>query len=174
MVEGALSGLFALFTQGRGLSVAQTADLLALFGGGGLLLQYPVGWLADHRGVGSAGILCALGTAVAALLLAWPLDYALAMVAVFLLGGFIKAFLTLAIVASTLTTGGNMARNVSVISMVYSGTAIVGPLIAGATMAATRPDALMVFTAILALSMSGALAWTLLGRPGRVVGTNVR
>ena len=173
MVEGALSGLFGLFTQGRGLTVAQTADLLALFGVGGLLLQYPVGWLADHRGVGRAAILCALGTAGTALLLAWSQDYALAMIAVFLLGGFMTAFLTLAIVASTMTTGGNMAQNVSVISMVYSGTAVVGPLIAGATMVATRPDALMVFTAILALSMAGALAWTVLRWPGRVVGTNV-
>jgi len=174
MTEGALAGLFGLFTQGRGLSVAQTADLLALFGVGGLLLQYPVGWLADHRGVGSAAILCALGTAVTALLLAWPLDYGLVMVAVFLLGGFITAFLTLAIVASTMTAGGNMAHNVSVISMVYSGAAVVGPLVAGATMAATRPDALMVFAAILALSMSGALAWTVSRRPGRVGGTDAR
>jgi MFS family permease len=174
MVEGALSGLFGLFTQGRGLSVPQTADLLAIFGVGGLLLQYPVGWLADHRGVGGAAILCALGTAGTALLLAWSLDYTLAMITVFLLGGFITAFLTLAIVASTMTTGGNMAQNVSVISMVYSGTAVVGPLIAGATMVATRPDALMVFTAILALSMAGALAWTVLRRPGRVVGTDAR
>lgn len=166
MIEGALSGLFGLYTQGRGLSVAQTADLLAIFGVGGLLLQYPVGWLADHRGVGRAAILCALGTAVTALLLAWPLDYRTAMVAIFLLGGFITAFLTLAIVASTLTTGGNMARNVSIISLVYSGTAVVGPLIAGATMAATRADALMVFTAILASAMAAALAWTAWRRPG--------
>lgn len=173
MVYGALSGLFGLFTQGRGLSVAQTADLLALFGVGGLLLQYPVGWLADHQGVGRAAIMCALGTAAAALWLAWSMDYAIAMVAVFLLGGFITAFLTLAIVASTMTTGGNMARNVSVISMVYSGTGVVGPLIAGATMAATRPGALMMLTAILALSMAGALAWTILRKPGRMVGTNV-
>ncbi len=166
MAEGALSGLFGLFTQGRGLSVAQTADLLAIFGVGGLLLQYPVGWLADHRGVGRAAVLCALGTAVTAFLLAWPLDYVLAMVAIFLLGGFITAFLTLAIVASTMTRGGNMARNVSVISMVYSGAAVGGPLIAGATMAATRADALMVFTATLALAMAAALAWTALRRSG--------
>ena len=131
--------------------------------------------MTRHRALGLiAAILCALGTAVTALLLAWPLDYGLVMVAVFLLGGFITAFLTLALVASTMTTGGDLARNVSVISMVYSGTAVMGPLIAGATMAATRSDALMLFTAILALVMAGALVWTVLRRPGPVAGAPVR
>jgi MFS family permease len=158
MMEAAVSGLFALFAQGKGLSVLQTADLLAVFGVGGLLLQYPVGWLADHRGVGVAAIACALGTAVAAFALTRPLDTAAVMASVFLLGGFMTAFLTLAIIASTMTVAGSMARNVSTISMLYTGTAVVGPLIAGAVMKATRADALMGFTAAAALLMAGALA----------------
>jgi hypothetical protein len=40
MMDAAVSGLFAPYAQGHAISVSQTADLLAVFGLGGLLLQY--------------------------------------------------------------------------------------------------------------------------------------
>lgn len=43
MTEAAASGLFAVYAQGRGYPIQPITDLLALFGLGGLLLQYPVG-----------------------------------------------------------------------------------------------------------------------------------
>ena len=164
MIEAAVSGLFALFAQDRGISVNQTADLLAVFGLGGLLMQYGVGWLADHRGVGMAALSCAVGTALASVALALPLSYSLMMIAVFFLGGFITAFLTLALIASTMTNSGNMASNVSMISMLYTVSAVAGPLIAGATMKATHGDALMWLTASAAVAMVCALAWLLLSK----------
>jgi MFS family permease len=154
MMEAAVSGLFALFSQGIGMSINQTADLLAIFGLGGLLMQYGVGWLADHRGVGMAALLCAGGTAFICVALAFPLGYALVMVAVFLLGGFITAFLTLALVASTMTVSGSMAANVSAISMLYTVSAVAGPLAAGAIIQASNGNALMWFTAAAAFAMA--------------------
>jgi MFS family permease len=159
MMEAAVSGLFALFAQGRGVSIDLTADLLAVFGLGGLLMQYGVGWLADHRGLGTAALSCAAGTALVSVALVFPLSQPLVMAAVFLLGGFITAFLTLALIASTTTPSGNMASNVSMISMLYTLSAVAGPLIAGATIKATNGDALMWFTAIAALAMGMALVW---------------
>ena len=158
MMEAAVSGLFALFAQGRGMTIDLTADLLAVFWLGGLLMQYGVGWLADHRGVGTAALSCAAGTALVSVALVLPLSYALVMLAVFLLGGFITAFLTLALIASTTTPSGNMARNVSMISMLYTLSAVAGPLIAGATIKATHGDALMWLTAAAAVVMGVALA----------------
>jgi MFS family permease len=158
MTEAAVSGLFALFAQDRGISISQTADLLAVFGLGGLLMQYGVGWLADHRGVDMAALVCAVGTALASVALALPLSYSLMMVAVFFLGGFITAFLTLALIASTTTNFGTMASNVSVISMLYTFSAVAGPLIAGATIKATRGDALMWLTVAAAMAMACAVA----------------
>lgn len=159
MMEAAVSGLFALFAQDRGLAVGQTAQLLAMFGLGGLLMQYGAGWVADHRGLSTAALCCAVGTALAAAALALPLNYILLTVAMFLLGGFITAFLTLALVASTMTSAGNMAKNVSRISMLYSVSAITGPLMAGAAMKATSSNALMWFTAAAALILIVALGW---------------
>jgi MFS family permease len=153
MMEASVSGLFALFTQAHGMGVDQTADLLAIFGLGGMLMQYGVGWLADHRGVRIAALLCAAGTALMCIVLASPLDYAFVMVAVFLLGGFITAFLTLALIASTMTLSGSMAGNVSAISMLYTLSAVAGPLIAGATIKASDGDALMWLTAVSAGGM---------------------
>lgn len=167
MMEAAVSGLFALFTQGRGITASQTADLLAVFGLGGLLLQYPVGWLADHRGLGTAAVSCALGTVLVAMALTLPLNHMLLVVLVFLLGGFITAFLTLALIASTKTSTGSIARNVSVMSMLYTVSAIAGPLMAGATMKATQSDALMWFTATAAAVMAVGLGW---GRVSRKFG----
>jgi MFS family permease len=159
MMEAAVSGLFAVFAQGRGMSIDLTADLLAVFGLGGLLMQYGVGWLADHRGVGTAGLCCAAGTALVSVTLVLPLSHALVMLAVFLLGGFITAFLTLALIASTMTASGNIASNVSMISMLYTLSAVAGPLIAGATIKATQSDALMWLTAAAAVVMGMALVW---------------
>jgi predicted MFS family arabinose efflux permease len=159
MMEAALSGLFALYAHGHDITGSQTTDLLALFGLGGLLLQYPVGWLADHRGVGVAALWCALGTVLVCIALALPMSYLLVMIAVFLLGGLITAFLTLALIASTMTKSGTMASNVSLISMLYTLSAVAGPLIAGAAMKATDTDALMWSIAIAALFLAFVLVW---------------
>ena len=160
MMEAAVSGLFALFTQGRGMGASQTADLLAVFGLGGLLLQYPVGWLADHHGLRATALLCAGSTVLVCGALAFPLGTVGLVLAVFLLGGLITAFLTLALIASTTTRFGTMAGNVSMISMLYTLSAIAGPLLASTAMKASGGNALMGFTAGAAVLMALAL-WRL-------------
>jgi MFS family permease len=153
MMEATVSGLFAVFTQDHGMSVSQTAELLAVFGVGGLLLQYGVGWFADNRGVAQTALWCALGTMAVCMALLSPMPYPLVMAAVFLLGGFITAFLTLALVAATMSSTGTMAGNVSTMSMVYTLSAVGGPLAAGAIIQASNGDALMWITAGAAVLM---------------------
>jgi hypothetical protein len=50
-----------------------------------------------------------------------------------------------------------MAGNVSLVSMVYTASAVAGPLLAGAAMQASNSDALMGFTALAALAMALSL-----------------
>jgi predicted MFS family arabinose efflux permease len=157
MVDAAVAGLFAPFAQGRGLSVGQAAELLAVFGGGGLAMQYAAGWLADRHGVRAAAGVCAVGTALAAAALVQPIGPVAVVAAVFLLGGFVTAFLTLALVAGTSTAAGGTARNVSALTMLYTGGGVLGPLGAGAAMAATRGDALMWLTAAAAGTLAFAV-----------------
>jgi len=70
----------------------------------------------------------------------------------------ITAFLTLALIASTMTLSGSMAANVSAISMLYTVSAVAGPLAAGATIQASNGNALMWFTATAACVMLLLLA----------------
>ena len=163
MLESALAGLFAVFAGERGFGAEGIAQLLTAFGLGGLLLQYPVGWMADHWGLRAAGALAALGTALAAALFACAPSIpglpgvTVAFAAMFVLGGLITAFLTLALIASTKTPTPDMAWNVSSLSMAYSLSAVVGPVVAGGAMTATSSVALMWFTAAVGGVMVGLL-----------------
>jgi predicted MFS family arabinose efflux permease len=157
MLESALAGLFAVFAGDRGFEVEGIAHLLTAFGLGGLLLQYPVGWMADHWGLRAAGALAALGTALAAALLACVPGVTVAFATLFVLGGLITAFLTLALIAATKTPTPDMAWNVSSLSMAYSLSAVVGPVVAGGAMTATSSVALMWFAVAVGVVMVGLL-----------------
>nr|WP_315464719.1 MFS transporter [uncultured Rhodoferax sp.] len=163
MLESALAGLFAVFAGDRGFDAEGIAHLLTAFGLGGLLLQYPVGWMADHWGLRAAGALAALGTALAAALLAYAPNIAglpdvpVAFVTLFVLGGLITAFLTLSLIAATKTPTPDMTWNVSSLSMAYSLSAVVGPVVAGGAMTATSSVALMWFAVAVGVVMVGLL-----------------
>lgn len=157
MLESALAGLFAVFAGDRGFDAQGIANLLTAFGVGGLLLQYPVGWMADHWGLRAAGALAALGTALAAALLACVPSVTVAFVTMFVLGGLLTAFLTLALIAATKTPTPYMAWNVSSLSMAYSLSAVVGPVVAGGAMTATSSVALMWFAVAVGVVMVGLL-----------------
>jgi hypothetical protein len=58
---------------------------------------------------------------------------------------------------AALTTSGEMARNVSQMSKLYTVSAISGPLLAGTAMKATHPDALMWFAAAALVMLGGLL-----------------
>lgn len=143
MSESAFTGLFSIYGKAHQLDGTQIASLLISFGAGGLLLQYAAGWLADHRGVAFACLTCSACTAGMAVLLTLPLSMAWLHVAVFALGGLITAYLTLALIASAKASSGTMARNMSLISMVYTATAIVGPLLAGGAITVLGGNGLM-------------------------------
>jgi MFS family permease len=164
MSESAFIGLFPVFGSARQLDAAQIASLLASFGLGGLLMQYVAGWLADHRGMGFASLCCCIGTAVVALALTCALGPLLLHAAVFCLGGLVTAYLTLALIASAKTLGGNMARNMSAVSMVYTLSAVVGPLAAAAAMHAVGGNGLMWVIAGFALLMAVYVARVASGR----------
>jgi hypothetical protein len=58
-----------------------------------------------------------------------------------------------------------MASNVSLISMLYTLSAVAGPLMAGAVMKATDTNALMWSIATAALLLMGVLAWLSRAKP---------
>lgn len=158
MSESAFAGLFSIYGRAHQLDVTQIASLLISFGAGGLLLQYAAGWLADHRGIGFACLTCSVCAAGVAVLLTLPLGMVWLHIAVFALGGLVTAYLTLALIASAKASSGNMARNMSVVSMVYTATAIVGPLLAGGAIKVLGGNGLMWTLAAFALVLTAWLS----------------
>jgi len=166
ITEGAFSGLFPIFGLGRNLSAEQMATLLAVFGLGGLLLQYLVGWLADHRGMAFAILVCAFSTVVIAVIAALPLGFLGLAITLFALGGTITAYLTLSIIAATKAGDGDLSVNVRKVSMAYTASAIFGPLIAGAAMKTLGSEALIWLVGLLSSGLCGYLL--LNSRPDRL------
>ena len=163
--DGALYGLFPLFADAHGLSTTQTATLLTLFGVGGMALQFPVGWFADRAGLAATVIVCAaLSTlAICGFALAAPASW-LADASALLLGGMNSAYITLGMVAAACSDKASLTRNMRLVSLTFTASSIVGPLIAGFAMKARGSDMLLWQLAI----MSGALVVYTLGlREGR-------
>jgi len=155
ITEAAFSGLFPMFGLGRGLNADQMANLLAIFGLGGLLLQYLVGWLADHRGLAFAILACSISTVFIAVIAALPLGFSGLAITIFFLGGTITAYLTLSIIAATKAGDGDMSVNVRRVSMAYTASAIFGPLIAGTAMKTLGSEALIWQVGVLAAALCG-------------------
>ncbi|MDA3878058.1 MAG: MFS transporter [Halothiobacillus sp.] len=150
VTEAAFSGLFPIFGAGRDLNAEQMVTLLSFFGLGSLLLQYLMGWLADHRGLAFAVLVNAGVTVLIAGITSLPLGFNGLAVTFFALGGTITAYLTLAIVASTKAGHGDLSVNVRLVSMAYTASAIFGPLLASVVMKSLTSDALIWLVGLLA------------------------
>ncbi len=159
LVEGAFTGLFPLFGTANGLGAEHIAWLLSIFGTGGLLFQYPLGWLADHRGLRLTAMLCTVGTALALAVLALPAAMGPLAVALFVLGGFLPAFLTLAMIAATDAAHDNPAATFSRITMTYTASSALGPLVGGAVMQALGGSAFVAQMELALVALAVYIAW---------------
>ncbi|OUL87728.1 MFS transporter [Paraburkholderia hospita] len=158
--DGALYGLFPLFADSRGLTATQTATMLACFGIGGMVLQFPVGWLADRAGLAATVIVCALTSTAAIVAFSFAPSASLAYVgAALVLGGMNSAYITLGMYAAACSDKLAITRNMRVLSLAFTACSIAGPLFAGSAMKALGNDLLMWQLAI----MSGALMIYTLG-----------
>ncbi len=155
-VEGAFTVLVPLLGGAWRLAPAGMAALLALYGVGALLLQYPLGWFADRHGARHAALLAALASLICCLALgagsaglrSW----------MFVLGGTLNGFLTLGLIAALSAPGVAPARAVGLVSVGFTAAAGLGPVVLGGVVqhrgASALPWALAIVLAVL-----GALLW---------------
>ncbi|CAB3777708.1 putative MFS-type transporter YcaD [Paraburkholderia caffeinitolerans] len=160
IIDGALYGLFPLYATARGLSGTQATLLLSCLGLGGMALQFPVGWMADRAGLGLAVIVCAMASTLALVTfaLATPLTW-LFPASGLIVGGMNSAFITLGMYAAACSEKTALVRNMRLVSLAFTASSIVGPLVAGGAMKVFGNDILMWPLAI----ASGALAVFTLG-----------
>ncbi|MEX3968509.1 MFS transporter [Paraburkholderia sp. EG286B] len=158
--DGALYGLFPLYANARGMSDTQTTLMLSCLGLGGMALQVPVGWLADRAGFGVTVIVCAAAStfALSIFTLAAPVSW-LFPASAFAVGGMNSAFITLGMYAAARSAKAAIVRNMRLVSLAFTASSIVGPLVTGAAMKALGNDMLMWPLAI----TSGALVVYTLG-----------
>jgi len=145
LIDGALEALFPLFGLGRGFDEAQVAILITIMGVGGLLLQYPLGWLSDKKGVIRASLLAAVICCVVTSIMAFvPMGFNTLSGFGFVFGGVTAAFLTFGIIAAASTRDDeHMVENMSKVSIAFTACSIVGSLLAGFAAGALGSDVLL-------------------------------
>ena len=160
LVDGALFALFPVFGLGRGFSEPQTAFLLTIIGVGALVLQYPLGWLSDRKGLIGTGSLAAFVTFLAACVMAFvPMNFQVFTIFSFLFGGAAATFLTFGVIAAaSVKDHDHMAENMSKISISFTICSIIGSLFAGVATERLGSDALLWVVAL----ASGTLVIVLL------------
>lgn len=163
IIDGALLALFPVFGLGRHFNETQIALLLTVIGVGAFLLQYPLGWLSDRKGVVRASLLAALvALVVSSLMLFLSMTFDILAILLFVFGGVTAAYLTFAIIAAASATDDErMAENISKVSITFTACSILGALLAGFLAAQLGSDALLwlatAASATLVLAMRGFL-----------------
>ncbi len=152
-----------------GLDGERALLLLSILTAGGIVLQYPLGWLADR----TSRIGVALGLAAAFIVLVLALPGALPRAGIaeafaFLLGGVILGFYSvgLAIVGEEVAKADLASANAAFI-VLYQVGSIAGPAISGAAMT-QAPIAGFVATVVTLMTASAAAMLWLWWRRGRV------
>lgn len=157
IIDAGFTGLFPLFGDMKGWSAEQVAVLRTIQGIGGVLLQYVTGWLADHRGLAFATAVSSAMTAFSAFVLLFPLNFIGAAVALFILGGGLTAFLTLALIGAASPSQRPIAINVSRISIAFTASAVLGPISIGLGTAVLGPKMLVFEIVGLSIFLLGLL-----------------
>jgi MFS family permease len=150
-----------------GHSQTSALSLLSMMTLGGIVLQFPIGWLSDK--ISRLAVILALAIAFILLVLILPMVLmkpGAAAVLVFLLGGVILGFYTLglAIIGERVRAQDLAAANAAFLVMYQAGS-ITGPLAAGAAM--TLTPVMGFVTTMVSLMIACALAVIFLDRRER-------
>ncbi|WP_323715990.1 MFS transporter [Paracoccus aminovorans] len=156
-VFSAIFGMASVWGAVKGLPVRDISAFVAAIYVGGLLLQYPVGWLSD-RGDRRAVVLALaiLGTAVAAITVAaqpgiWGL-----LVAAALIGGVANPVYSLLLAhTNDFLDSSDMAAASAGLMFINGVGAISGPLITGWLMDRMGPDGFWIYIGVLLALLAG-------------------
>ena len=153
LVEGGTISMFPVYGSAVGLDSAETAWILTVFGVGAMVLQFPLGWIADRWGVRPSMVIIAAATLLSAggALFVPHQDFAFGAL-MFVLGGAITGYLTLAILMATLTSDPDLLpRKISQVSIAFTIFSALGPLIASLGVTIFGPATVMGFAMAIAI-----------------------
>ena len=132
-IEGSLLAFLPMYTSAQDMGSNDAAILMTIIGVGATVWQFPLGWLADHRGVlWTAKLTTFLGTISVILVILFTKVFWILVVAVFLLGGLIGGMLTLGLIWATQhSNSAEMTKRVWQVSIVYTTFSASGPFATG-------------------------------------------
>ena len=132
-IEGSLFALLPVYNTDIGLTSRETAWLLTILGVGLMVFQFPIGWLADQKGVRWTTKLCGfVAFAITMFTIIFGTQFYQLAIAMFLFGGFTGGLLTLGIIWATQhSTGAELTHNMRQVSVTYTLLSALGPLATG-------------------------------------------
>ncbi len=156
-VFSALFGMASVYGSEAGLTVAQISGFIAAIYLGGMIMQYPIGWLSDRMDRRLLILASSLvGGVASALAMVMADDFATLLVAAFVIGGTSNPLyaLLLAYVNDHLDYEDMAAASGGLIFINGIG-AIAGPLITGWMMGVVGPAGFFLFLTVLCLLLAG-------------------
>jgi len=133
MIDSSALSLLPVFGLHLGMDEQMSTVLVTVFVAGSILLQFPVGWLADRIDRMHVLLICAVAGTVAATLLPIALgsDWA-TWICLFIVGGSGVGLYTVSLaILGARYTGGELAAAVTLFAMVVAVGSTLGPLIGG-------------------------------------------
>jgi MFS family permease len=166
--HGIVMGLSAVYAAGVGFSATRTAMFVAAPAIGGLLFNWPIGWMSDR--VPRRGVIFIVATAAAVtagLLEFVPTDSLVVLPLMLLLGGFTFPLYSLLLSYTLDWTRPGAAMGASGTLLRVNGAgAVLGPVIAGVLMAAFGEGTIFVILVVTHGLLAGYVAYRLLVADG--------
>ena len=160
-VFSAMSGMSAVYGTLVGLSIAQISAFVATFYIGGLIFQFPIGWISDRVDRRRLIlIVSALGGASAALAIVFSDSYAALLVAGLLVGGLSNPLYALLLAyTNDYLAPEDMAGASGGLLFINGFGAVLGPLALGAAMDSFGPQGFFAAIALLMLALAAYAGW---------------
>ena len=170
-VFSAMFGMASVWGAQKGLSVRDISIFVGALYVGGLVLQYPIGWLSDRMdrrmvimGLSALASVTMLVAAIA------PLPFSALIVVALLLGGITNPVYALLIAyTNDFLSREDMAAASAGLIFLNGFGAIFGPLITGWMMEKAGPSGFFLFIAILYVALTGYALWRMSRRAAPAV-----
>ncbi len=174
LLGGVLAGTFgmgAVFGMEKGLSIVQISVFVAAIYTGGLLAQYPIGWLSDRMDRRRLIMyLTAAGAALIAAGIVFSGSYAVVLALAFITGAVANPLYSLLIAhTNDYLEPADMAAAAGGLLFINGLGAMTGPLAIGALMTRFGPDAYFAYMSALLALIAVYAAWRTTKRPAPTV-----
>jgi len=148
LIDSSALSLLPVFGLHLGMEEQESVLLVTFFVAGAILMQMPLGWLSDRMDRHHVLKMCAVASTGAAIALPFTIGTDWAMwISLFILGGAISGLYTVSLaIVGDRYTGGELARAVIAIAMVFAVGSTLGPLVSGGAMELWDPYGLNVIT----------------------------